>query len=66
MSFNKDNKISSKEYLFLVVCLIIYFGGTIYLMGYGTIPTGTDLIIIGVAMIIIIPIVIYMLKSIEF
>lgn len=66
MNFKSDNKLSPKEYLFLVVCLLIYFGVSIYLMGYGAFPKGTELIITVVGVIIAIPLVIYMIKNIEF
>ena len=66
MNYNSDNKLSPKEYLFLVVCLIIFFVVSIFLMGYGTFPKGTELIITGIGVVIAIPLVIYMLKNIEF
>ena len=66
MNIKSDNKLSSKEYLFLVVCLIIFFAVSIYLMGYGAFPTGNELIITGIAVVVAIPLVIYVLKNIEF
>lgn len=63
MNSKSDNfKLSPKEYLFLVVCLII-FVVSIYLMGHGTFPKGTLLIITGIGVVVAIPIVIYMLKK---
>jgi len=56
-------KLSPKEYLFLAVCLFIFFVVSIYLMGHGTFPKGTLLIITGIAVVVAIPIVIYMLKN---
>ena len=66
MNFNSDNKLSPKEYLFLVVCLIIFFTVSIFLMGYGAFPKGNELMITGIAVVIAIPLVIYVLKNIEF
>ena len=56
-------KLSPKEYLFLAVCLIIFFVVSIYLMGYGTFPKGTELIITGIGVVVAIPIVIYILEN---
>ena len=63
---SKSNKFKliPKEYLFLVVCLFIFFVVGIYLMSYGTIPKGNELIITGIGIFIAIPIVIYMIKNI--
>ena len=56
-------KLSPKEYLFLAVCLFIFFVVGIYLMGHGTFPEGILLIITGIGVLVAIPIVIYMLKN---
>ena len=56
-------KLSPKEYLFLAVCLFIFFLVSIYLMGYGTFPKGIELIITGIGVVIAIPIVIYILVN---
>ncbi len=56
-------KLSPKEYLFLAVCLIIFFVVSIYLMGYGTFPKGNELIITGIGVVVAIPIVIYILEN---
>lgn len=63
-STSDNNKLSFNDYLFLAVCLIIYFVVAIYLMGHGTFPTGTELIITGIGVGVAIPIVIYMIKNI--
>ena len=64
MSSKSDNfKLSPKEYLFLAVCLFIFFVVGLYLMGHGTLPEGIYLIIAGIAVVVLIPIVIYMLKN---
>ena len=57
-------KLSPKEYLFLAVCLFIFFVVGLYLMGHGTFPKGNELIITGIGVFIAIPIVIYMIKNI--
>ena len=66
ISNSDNNKISLKEYLFLAVCLIIYFVVGLYLLEGGTLPKGINLIITGIVVFVAIPIVIYMLKNIEF
>jgi len=61
---SKSNKVklSPKEYGFLAVLLFIFFVVGLYLMGHGTFPKGIELIIAGIAVVVIIPIVIYMLQ----
>ncbi|QCX38156.1 hypothetical protein FF125_06830 [Aureibaculum algae] len=66
MNSRSDNKLSPKEYLFLVVCLIIFFTVSIYLLGGEAFPKGTDLIINGVGIVVAIPIVISMLKNMQY
>jgi hypothetical protein len=61
-----DNKLNSKDYLFLIVCLLVYFLGSIYLLSYEDIATGDNAVylIVG-AVVLAIPTTIYMLKSIN-
>jgi hypothetical protein len=57
-------KLSPKEYLFLAVCLFIFFVTGLYLQGHGSFPKGNMLIITGIGVVVAIPIVIYMIKNI--
>lgn len=65
MKDKSDFKLSPKDYLFLVVCLIIFFVGVMFLANNGTLPNGNELIITSVLLIVAIPVVIYMIINIE-
>jgi len=64
MNSKSENKLNFKEYIFLTICLLIFFGVAIYLMGYGTFPKGAELIITSIGVVVAIPVVIYMIKKI--
>ena len=57
-----NNKLNRKEYLFLTVCLIIFFSVILYIWTDGTL-NGTLLIAAVIGVIIAIPIVLYVLKK---
>ena len=57
-----NNKLNRKEYLFLTVCLIIFFSVIMYIWGYGDLK-GTPLIAAVIGVIIAITIVLYVLKK---
>jgi len=62
----KDNLLNKKDYLFLTVCLIIFFTGGSYFLAGGDIPKDMNIIYLWIAGVIIaIPIVIYILKNIK-
>ena len=64
MKSKPKNKLSLKEYLFLAICLLIFFLAGLYLYFDGTIPTDNTLIFASLGGVIIaIPIVIYVLKE---
>jgi len=62
MNSKSNNKFNRKDYLFLTVCLIIFFIVIMYIWGYGDL-TGTELIASVIGIIIAIPIVLYILKK---
>ncbi len=57
-------KLSPKEYLFLAVCLFIFYVTGLYLMWHGTIPEGINLIFTGIGVVVAIPIGIFILKNV--
>jgi len=59
-----NNKLNRKDYLFLTVCLIIFFTVIMYIMGYEDLK-GTELIASVIGVIIAIPIVLYVLKKLN-
>jgi len=66
MNSKPNNKLSLKEYIFLTTCLLIFFLTGLYLYFGGTIPKNNNLIYMSlVAVIIAIPIVIYVLKKLN-
>jgi uncharacterized membrane protein YhaH (DUF805 family) len=65
MNSKPTNKFNRKDYLFLTVCLIIFFTVIMYIMGYGTFPKGYELITTIIAVLIAIPIVLYVLKKLN-
>ena len=62
MKSKSNNKLNRKDYLFLTICLIIFFTGIMYIMGYGDL-NGYMLITSIIGVIIAIPIVLYVLKK---
>lgn len=66
MKSKPNNKLSLKEYMFLAICLLIFFLAGLYLNLGGTIPKDNTLIFASLgAVIIAIPTVIYILNKIE-
>ena len=65
MNSKSNNKFNRKDYLFLSVCLIIFFTVIMYIMGFGTFPKGYELIVTGVGVVIAITIVLYVLKKLN-
>ena len=65
MNSNSNTKFNRKDYLFLTVCLIIYFIVIMFTIGYGNLPTVTEIIVTGIAVIISISIVLYVLKKLN-
>lgn len=65
MNPKSDNiKLSLKEYLFLAVCLFVFFLGGFYFLIGGQIPKDINFIYLSIGVIIIaIPITIYLLKN---
>ena len=57
-------KLSPKEYLFLAVCLFIFYVTGLYLYYGGTIPEGIELIIAGIGVVVAIPIGIWIVKNV--
>ena len=64
MNSKSNYKFKRKDYLFLTVCLIIFFTVIMYIMGYGDYK-GVELIASVVGIIIAIPIVLYVLKKLN-
>ena len=57
-------KLSPKEYLFLAVCLFIYFLGGFYFSSGGQMPKDINSIYLMIGgIVVIIPIIIYILKN---
>jgi len=65
MNSNSNTKFNRKDYLFLTVCLIIYFIVIMFTIGYGNLPTVTEIIVTGIVVIISISIVLYVLKKLN-
>ncbi len=66
MKSKPNNKLSLKEYIFLAICLLIFFLAGLYLNFGGTIPTDNTLVFASLgAVIIAIPIVLYVLKKLN-
>jgi hypothetical protein len=62
MNYKPNYKFNRKDYLFLTICLIIFFSVIMYMWGYGTLK-GPQLIATIIGIIIAIPIVLYVLKK---
>ncbi len=66
MKSKPNNRLSLKEYIFLAICLLIFFLAGLYLNFGGTIPTDNTLVFTSIgAVIIAIPIVLYVLKKLN-
>jgi uncharacterized membrane protein YhaH (DUF805 family) len=65
MNSKPTNNFNRKDYLFLTVCLIIFFTVIMYIMGFGTFPKGYELITTIIGVLIAIPIVLYVLKKLN-
>ena len=66
MKSKPNNKLSLKEYIFLAICLLIFFLAGLYLNFGATIPKDNTLIFASIgAVIIAIPIVLYVLKKLN-
>lgn len=64
-SKSENIKLNLKEYLFLAVCLFIFFLGGLFFLSGGQIPKDTNFIYLYIGGVVIaIPITIYMLKNI--
>lgn len=65
MKSKPNYKLSLKDYLFLAICLLIFFLAGLYLHG-GTMPTNNTLILVSLGGIIVaILIVLYVLKKLN-
>ena len=62
MNSKPNYKFNRKDYLFLTICLIIFFSVIMYMWGYGILK-GTQLIATIIGVIIAIPTVLYVLKK---
>ena len=62
----KNKLLNSKDYLFLTICLILFFIGGTYFSTGGNFPTDINFYYIWIPIIIVaIPIIIYVLKNIK-
>jgi len=62
----KNKLLNSKDYLFLTICLILFFIGGSYFIAGGNIPKDINFYYIWIPIIVIaIPIIIYVLKKIK-
>ena len=62
MNSKPNYKFNRKDYLFLTICLIIFFTVIMYIWGYGSLKD-TELIASVIGVLIAIPIVLYILKK---
>jgi len=63
---NTNNKLNLKEYIFLAICLLIFFLAGLYLNFGGTIPKDNTLVFASIGTVIIaIPIVLFVLKNLN-
>ena len=65
MNSKSTNKFKLKDYIFLTICLIIFFTVILYIMGFENFPKGNELITTSIGVLIAIPFVLYVLKKLN-